>query len=353
MRLRLAVVCVLALTSLAGCSTGPDGTGNVPTSGGEIIVTQPGDYSADLNATNANLPHLHNYWGGKDRIVVMDGWPTEPGPGFAAGNDVAIYNYRAASGHVVPQGASQVEATLTWTAASDDIYTDPQLWVKTAADNQPVLAAHIASGQTVVINTTNPQDDLPHQLLSAWTFQFRLSEGQAAGAVPMLRFKANVTIHVEAVRGLPIPLYPGHPDRWDNQTAITLVDVQRQLLYMQDPGDAGCDGAYCPQVEVPASGTIVPPDAAFIEATLEVTYGSPQTVGLSYHGAEGRSFQRIQAASTSGNVRTYHIDVGSYGDGPYASQSQWEFAPFIAGPAPDTAVVEQYHLTIVVHRGLA
>ncbi len=339
----------LTLSALAGCSSGPSAPTDAPNDG-QIVVTKPGDYSADLNATNANLPHLHDYWGGAARLVVMDGWPTNPGPGLASGRDVPIYDYRADSGHVIPQGASQVEVTMTWSAAQDDLYEDAQLWYKSAADNQPALAAHIASGQKVILNTTNERDDLPHQLLSAWLFQFRASERSDLSA---LRFKANVTVHVEAVRGLPIPLYPGHPDRWGGNETVSLVDVDRSLAYLQDVGDAGCDGLSCPQVEVPRDGTIVPPDTLYVEATLTVTYGSPQTVGLSYHGAEGRAFQHLQPGTVTGNTRTYRIDVGAYGDGPYAKQSQWEFRPFVDGVAPDTAVVEDFHLTIVAHHHLA
>ncbi len=342
-------IAVMALVAslLAGCASDPVTTSTSTT--GEVLVTKPGDYAGDANGTNANLPHLHDYWGGQPRLVVMDGWPTQPGPGLAGGADVAIYDYRPASGHVIPQGTSQVEVTLTWTPEADDLYQNPQLWVKGASENQPHLASRVESGQKVVLNSTNELDDLPHQLLSAWLFQFRLSQRDDVG---ILRFKANVTIHVEAVRGLPIPLYPGHPDRWNGTSVMTLVDVTRQLAYLQDPGDAGCDGISCPQAEVPMNGTIVPQDAAYVEAILTVEQGSPQTVGLSYHGAEGRVFQRLQPVSTTGNERTYRIDVGAFGDGPYAKQSQWEFAPFIDGPAPDTLVVENYHLTVTVHRGV-
>jgi hypothetical protein len=341
--MRLAALALLALLALAGCSSGPAPSG-APTSE-DVLVTRPGDYAADQNASTALLPHLHDYWGGASRLVVMDGWPTEPGPGLAGGQEVPIYHYRAPSGHVVPQGAASVEVTFAWTPDTDDIYEAPELWYKTAAENQTRKWGPVESGRLAVINTTNAQDDLPHQLLSAWTFEFRLSQ---RSDLQVLRFKANVTLHVEAVRGLPIPLYPGHPDRWGGQDNITLIDVTRQVVYMQDPGDAGCDGLACPQVDVPRNGTIVPPDAAYVEARLASTYPGT-SVGLSYHGAEGRAFQRLQPTGTAGLVRTYEIPVNGYGDGPYATASQWEFAPFIEGPLPDGFAAQEYRLTVVVH----
>ncbi|MCA1818982.1 MAG: hypothetical protein LC620_02840, partial [Halobacteriales archaeon] len=291
---------LLAALLLSGCSTGPavPSTTAPPT----VLVTRPGDFSGDANATGANAPHLHDYWLGAERLVVMDGWPTEPGPGLAGGSQVPIYHYRPESGHVVPQGAARVEVTFAWTAASDDVYQDPELWVRTAGENESHFVGAVASGQTVAVNTTNAQDDLPHQLLSSWVFEFRLSQ---RSDLQILRFKANVTVHVEAVRGLPIPLYPGHPDRWDHRDQVTLVDVTRQVAYLQDPGDDGCDGVSCPTVESPRNGTIVPPDAAAVTATLTVTYGSPTKVGLAYHGAEGRDFQRLAPSREEGNTRTY------------------------------------------------
>lgn len=340
--LRLAAALTLIAIALSGCASQPS---TQSTSGSTTVtVTRPGDF--DANATGANAPHLHDYWLGQDRIVVMDGWPTEPGPGLGGGREVPIYHYRAPSGHVIPQGAASVEATFTWTPAPTDQYEDPQLWVRTAAHPEPRKVGPVVSGTPIVFNSTNEDNDLPHQLLSAWVFEFRLSE---RSDVQLLRFKANVTLHVEAVRGLEIPLYPGHPDFWQGRTNITLVDVQRSLAYLQDP-DTGCDGISCPETEVPANGTIVPFNAANVVATLTLENGGPTTVGLSYHGAEGREFQRLQPTETQGLVRTYVIPVGVYGDGPYAKSSQWEFRPYIEGPVADSAAVEEFHLFIEARR---
>jgi len=337
------LVASLAAIALAGCLSDPAvSTTSTPTT---ILVTRPGDFQ---NATGGNAPHLHDYWGGKTVLPIMDGWPTEPGPGFAGGQEMRIYSYRPPSGHVIPQGAAFVNVTFTWTAAATDVYQDPQLWVRTASDTDAHKVGPVESGIPVSFASTNEQNDLPHQLLSAWVFEFRLSE---RSDLAMLRFKANVTLHVDAVRGLPIPLYPGHPDRWGGAQNITLVDVTRELAYLQDP-DTGCDGISCPAVEVPQNGTVVPPDASYVLATLTLTYGAPTKVGLSYHGAEGRDFIRLSPSEESANTRTYHIPVGPYGDGPYARSSQWEFAPYIEGPAPDSAAVEEFHLVVTVHRFL-
>lgn len=338
-----SLVAALLVMALAGClsdSSAP--TTAAPTT---VLVTRPGDFQ---NATGSDAPHLHDYWGGKTVIPIMDGWPTEPGPGFAAGQDVRIYSYRPPSGHVIPQGAALVNVTFTWTPAATDVYQDPTLWIRTANDTEARKVGPVESGIPVSFASTNAQNDLPHQLLSAWVFEFHLSE---RSDLAMLRFKANVTLHVDAVRGLEIPLYPGHPDRWDGQGNITLIDVTRELAYMQDP-DTGCDGISCPTTEVPRNGTIVPPDAAYVLATLTLTYGAPTKVGLSYHGAEGRDFIRLTPTQESGNTRTYHIPVGSYGDGPYARSSQWEFAPYIESPAPDSAAFEEYRLVVTVHHNL-
>lgn len=335
-----SVLAAVAVALFCGCLAEPGTTASSPA---PVLVTQPGDFGTD----GADLPHLHDYWGGADRLVVMDGWPTEPGPGLAGGDSVPIYQYRAPSGSVVPQGTAFVEVTFTWEPAPTDVYQDPRLWVRSAADTEAQQIGPVHSGQPTRMESANERNDLPHQLLSAWVFEFRLSE---RSDLALLRFKANVTIHVEAVRGLEIPLYPGHPDRWEGQSEILLVDVVRPLFYLQDPGDGGCDGFSCPTVEVPRNGTIVPPDAAYVLATLTLQ-GSPTDIGLSYHGAEGRGFQRLSPMA-NGPTKVYHIPVGSFGDGPYAQASQWEFAPYIEGPVPDGLAYEEFHLVVVVHRFL-
>ncbi|MEA3190486.1 MAG: hypothetical protein QOD77_1068 [Thermoplasmata archaeon] len=336
-----AVFCLAVL--LAGCAAGPSSSSS--STDGPIVVTRPDDYG-NSTGDNASKPHLHDYWGGGDRLVVVDADGADPQPGLGGGEDTLIQAWRPDSGHVVPQGTAAVEVTFAWTPEDTDFYAAPTLWVKSAADSAARLVGPIEPGQTVAVPTSNNDNDLPHQLLSAWVVELHASSDPTLGS---LRFKAIVHAKVEAVRGLEIPLYPGHPDRWNGANEVALLDETHSMAYLQDPGDGGCDGLSCSRVHVPANGTIVPPEAEVVIATLTVTNGVTG-IALAYHGAEGRSFQVVEPDATEGNTRTYYIEVANNADGPYAQQSQWEFTTAITGPVQDGVTVEDYTLTVVVQR---
>lgn len=343
-RLASLVLVPLVAFVLSGCAEAP---ADAPPAreAGPNVVTDPGDYT---NATSKS--HLHDYWGGQPRVVVLDashpgGTERGAGPGVAAGTDVPVMEFRPESGQVVPQGASAVEVTLSWTEAPGDLYARPSLWVQTAQDAQPWFVAEVAAGQTVPVPSTNERNDLPHQLLSAWVFQLRMD----AGSEGFLRFKGSVEARAEAVRGLDIPLYPAHPDRWQGASEALLFDASARLSYVEDPVDHGCNGDACPPTHRPANGTIVPPGAQTVVVVLE-TEGLT-TIGLEAHGPEQRTFVRLAPDEEQGGVRTYRLPVEANWDGPYAQQSQWEFRTFIEGPVPDGAASGAYRITATALRG--
>lgn len=289
---------------------------------------------------------MYDYWQGKSVLRVVEATATQSGPGFG-GADAEIAMFKPESGFVVPQGTAWVLITVTLSPADLDQFTDPQLWVKTATDTETVKIASLESGIAINMTSTNPQNDLPHQLLSAWEFQVRVQPGDAGFS----RYKGEVVITVDAVRGLEIPLYPGHPDGWNGKTELTLLHATGTDAYLKDPSDGGCDGFDCQETLRPDAGVLVPAGALVVEATLKQG-ASPTVLGLEYHGPESRSFTRATPDADSGGVRHYTIPVEGHVDGPYATTSQWEFRLFIEGPVTDGAVVQDYDVTIVVKKSI-
>jgi hypothetical protein len=305
-----------------------------------VVVTRPDDYAYD-----ASGEHLHDYWQGQRMLLVLDafhpgGTAEGAGPGLAGGASVPVMEFRPESSDVVPQGAASVEVTMSWTDAPGDSYLAPELWVKTAATNEARLVSAIASGQTVVVPSTNLDNDLPHQLLSAWVFELRMT---SPDPLP-LRFKGSVAAEAVAVRGLDIPLYPAHPDRWGGLDVLPLLQAEGALFYFEDPIDHGCNGVSCPRILVPADGAIVPFDADHVEALLRVQGSTP--VDLLYHGGLSRDF--AVAEPVDGLPGTFLIPLAG-ADGPYAVQSQWEFTVVPREPV-EAAVDVTYSLTVLVHR---
>ena len=330
---RLPALLAVAGLLLSGCaSEDPAPVEDVAPS----VITDP---TQGLNDTGA---HIHDYWGNQDRLTVVEathpgGGEPGTGPGFANGEDIVVRTFLPDSGHVFPQGTAAVEATFTWTDDELDSYAAPELWMKTAGQNETKEVASIANGEPVTLEVGAPAADLPHQLLSAWVFELRMSSPE-----PMpLRFKGAVTLKVDAIRGLPLPLFPAHPDPWKGAAELPLLSAEADLSYFEDLGDGGCNGMACPTLHRPDSGAIVPTSAGYVEVV--VVTSTPQPVQLLYHSASSREFSVAQPLLVEGQMLTYELPIETGGDGPYATQSQWEFKvlPEPNGPLR-TAWLQQY-----------
>lgn len=340
--MRVALVAVALL--LAGCTSSPAPV--TPVEEAPDVITDP---AVGLNQTGA---HIHDYWKGQDRLLIIgdgaEGDESGLGPGFATANDIPVRMVQPASGHVVPQGTARVEVTFRWTDASDglDMYSAPTAYVKTAAANATELLGATENGQTLVLETALPAADLPHQLLSAWAFELRMSAAPDTG---VLRFKGEVQVQVEAVRGLELPIFPPHPDPWKGSSELPLVDAQGQLSYWEDTGDGGSNGMSGPVIFTPASAAIVPNNASLVR--VEVTYTGQLPVELRYHGSDSRTMAAGTPVATQPGVLLYELAVKQNGDGPYATQSQWEFTvvPSAAGPLRTAWFVEYTITASAVH----
>ncbi|MEK6976553.1 MAG: hypothetical protein AABY18_09455 [Candidatus Thermoplasmatota archaeon] len=344
--MRNALPAIALALLLAGCtspSADDDGTGSV------TIITDPNQGRTDPTMG----AHLHDYWGSKTELTVMDGSFEAPGYTWT-GPSLSVAEFRPESGDVVPQGAAKVRVTVSWT--NDDPtnrYDGAELWVKTAADSAPTSIGAVASGDTLEVTSTNERNDLPHQLLSAWAFQLVLLSDNSLGGLDWIAYTGTVTLQAVAVRGLDIPLYPGHPDQWQNRTEIQLVNLAGEARFIGETTTQSwsCFGGDCPFFIVPDNGTLVPLNADHVTIVLERETGTtPIRLGVKAHSAVTRDFAELGTKDQTDTVTTYTIPVEGGGDGPYAKQSQWEFVIFIDGPRPDSAVVETWHLTATAYK---
>ena len=318
---------------IAGCS---DNTGQPPsTEPTPCLVTAATDLSCqqDLNGTGGSRPHLHDYWQGQDR-VALDPVTTDAG-GMLCSSAGRLARIFLADGDTVYQGTAQVEATLTFAQGATDLPGTFSLAVKTAGSNGTADLGPIESGVPVTVDTTNEDNDLPHQVLSAWEFHL---VGHPANPTGCFSYGGDVTLEATLVRGLEIPLYPGHPDRWDGTDAKPLLDLQRDVFYFRgDQGGAMClngpGGGDCLwDPLVPQDGAIVPQDADQVVVTV-THHDDPLRTRLAYHGADTRELTFPEPSADDGTTRQYLLPVTGNGDGPYARQSQWEFWLFPEGEA--------------------
>lgn len=340
-----AVVVALLLVTLAGCSSPQPADDPVEVE--PSVITDP---TMGLNQTGA---HIHDYWHGQQRLTIIgegaDADVSGLGPGLAIGvQDEPVRLFQPSSGHVVPQGTASVEVTFSWTDAPDglDRYGEVSAWVKTAGTNRTERLGAITNGQTLTLETGLPAADLPHQLLSAWAFELRMS---ADPVTDLLRYKGEPSVEVVAVRGLDLPVFPPHPDHWHGAAEIPLVDAGGQLSYWEDTGDGGPNGMSGPIVFTPASGAIVPGNSSHV--LVEVSWSGAVPLQLWYHSATSRTLTLVESSvltgsAAAGTTATYELPIDDGPDGPYATQSQWEFCvkPAANGPLR-TAWLEDYTIT--------
>lgn len=352
----LPVALALAIL-LSGCSS-PEGS---QAAGSETITTITDPSAGRLDPTMG--AHLHDYWEGQKERTVVD-QTVGVGGIVWGGASIPVAEFRADSGDVVPQGASEVRVTIAWTEGDSEPgslpnnYGRSELWVKRANESRPMRVAEVASGDTVTVPTGNESNDLPHQLLSAWSFQLVLY-GQPfptpVAAAYNVSYTGDVSLQAVAVRGPdPIPLFPGHPDQWEGRTEITLLELSGSMMFDGDSegGNFRCYAGNpgCPFYMVPADGTVVPIDADHVTVVLERSLPNPARMGIKFHSALTRDFDVPAQVEETPTSRTYTVPVDDGGDGPYATQSQWEFLFYASDPAPDVAVYEEFTLTITAHK---
>lgn len=329
-----ALAALAAFALLAGCVA--DAPAPAATAAPEtVLVTKANDVESLTNESFAMAAHVHDYWGGQDRLVVVDDARDAWGPWLSDGWSE---RFVPADGVVVPQGTARVEVTATWTDESPTPFGTPELWVKTAADAEAVLVGPLEQGVTLSVPATLAQADLPHQALSAWRFEWRIPESDLP--LGLVVWSAEVSLKAEAVRGLDIPVYPPHPDLWRGADALPLMEAGQEGGVWVIP--AGLCNFGCRKPHHP-NGTVVPYDAAMVEVVLRKGPDSPTDLGLHFHGADSREWREPAPSRSEGGALTYLLPVEpGMGDSPYATQSLWAFQVYVSGPARESAKAGSY-----------
>lgn len=345
----LLLVTVLACAALlAGCSNPASEDGESSTI---TTITDPNAGRTDPSMGE----HLHDYWGGKHTLRVVDD-VIPSGVTWFATTPISVATIRPEPGTVVPQGAGWVNITVSWVEDNSQVlpnrYEQPELWVKSAADNELVLRAEATDNPfTLAMPIGDAMADLPHQVLSGWQFDLYMLGTASTPGERWLQFSGEVTFTVTTDHTRNITLYPGHPDRWDGTTEIPLFSGGGSMSYTGDPttNQWSCFNG-CPIVHTPEDGVVVPWDADHVTVVIEQTNNPPFRMGLKFHGADTFEYTAPQASPDSMTSHTYVIPVGATGDGPYARQSQWEFVAYPAAPEENGFVIADYFMDATVYR---
>jgi hypothetical protein len=336
--MRSKAVLVALLTSLlAGCSgtTPPaeDGHGDVG------VITDPKDL------TNRTGEHVHDYWGGKDALEVVNAEQS------STWNNVGgrwRRTFIPADGVVVPQGTASINVSVDW---GNDVplnnYGPVSLWVKPANTVEPRFVALVPEGPMEVA-VAYEEADLPHQLISAWEFIVQYNSSATYNA-----FFGTTQVVATAHRGHELLPFPAHPDRWDGRSEIPLADRTQSMNNVGYIG-SGSGSSLVRMLE----GAVVPQDAGRVHVQVDLAGAQPAPapagwIQVQYHAADSWSWVTLGVVSTQAASASWDIDVApGMGDGPYNNASLWQFRlTWPTVPSADPAVhVATYHLVAAVHR---
>lgn len=339
---------LLAALLLAGCAS--EAPKPAATKAPEpVVITSLDDASSLANATFMNESHQHDYWGGKTQLTLMD-LDTQVGSTIIGGE--VVFWFRPDPGHVVPQGTDKLTVSMAWSEDVPTQHASPELWVRAPRDHDPRKVSAIENGKPIDITTTLADADVPHQQLSAWRFELRF---HPATVPQYVEFRGRVHIVVLAHRGLDIPVLPPHPDVWNGRESITLFDdtAKPSVWEGAPPDSSNCYSGGCPEVHRAANGTVVPYDAKAVELRLTEDGTSAGTLTVRYHAADTWNWTKLTPTRVDGATKVFVIPVaGLTGDGPYAAQSLWEFAPYVSSPTEGGQHAGGYHLTARALRSL-
>jgi hypothetical protein len=332
----------LLVAALAGCAN----PGEPPADAADeaSVITDPRDTSYLQNGSMAAGSHIHDYWGGRDRVQVLqddgDLWSSCSGGGCADGMFAGFA--RPDEGIIVPQGTKWVNGTFNFTADGAQDFTKLELWVKTAMDSEAKPFATLVPGQPFSFESSQDQNDPPHYVLSLWEFRV-----MAFGSADSVEIKGSYEWSVEAVRGLPLVPYPPHPDRWEGKTELLLLeDEASALLYQETDHSRSCYVATgrCPGAHDLPDGVVVPFDTSRLEVRIGGVF---PTLSLSFHGADTWNLTAVEGTMGTAEL-VFDVPLGpGVPDSPYAKQSLWSFVVGLDQPQPgDQTWTGTYTITV-------
>lgn len=374
---------VLALLVLAGCigakqdpvkpaSVNPNNSTNasnpdLPDGRGQSLGNL--ETNKTVNSTVDGKEHKHDYWKGKDNVVIYDAdvgfFPT---PLFPDGQgtqpkSVAYIKLPGNSSVGIPlvyEGSDKVSVLATLPADAPPAPPPPvlKLQYRSAADSAWRDAGNLAYGTAAEIKVEAKETDMPHSVLSLWVFRITTDNPSATS------IHLKITTH----KGRDVVNWPGHPAFYADRDYRVVADhkkvkthmsgiVDNLLLYDQGGTWASPDklvsygtGKLDVFINITGATADVPtvtPTGYFLEAHNATIIGPEAVFGDRYFDSKN-------------DLKSYHFTVpvdGQGMDGPYQPSSRWGFrvmATFdpggVAGLCPGCFGYDiEYELTVVAH----
>lgn len=328
-------------------------------------ITDTGE--GTMNASMGHMPHLHDYWEGRERVTILDEDVTVDERSLLFFTFFNAFREQSPSlggvaiglpdGATVYEGTGQVEVTVSW---EEPTITAMAVRVRSAAGPEFSEPNPLASGTALAIPVTPEMSDMPHVSASRWRFLF--TPGDAGNAI-----YGTFHVKVDVVKMRDIALFPGHPELFAGASEKILLDAngksaqQNGLNQFVSAVSGGGDPSATSGVQ---SQEIVPMETLEMRVDLTINSvttasgGEAQSVELVFKSAETnrwRSAELLEGDVASGKL-VFAIPVEmSMVDSPYAKESDWWFDVRVSAqavPGTDTAcrgctdAQVDYHVTV-------
>ena len=339
-RRALALAIVLLALPLAGCASDPEpveaaaappANASLPDA---MNMTDPA--ASETNASLGAMPHVHDYWKGKERVTILDEDFTVDPPTAAFWTAFMFYYTHEASvggtfvelpeGQLVFEGTGQLDITVTWT---EPTVSGLRFVYRHAGSGEFIDWTKTAQGQTVSIPVTPEMTDMPHTKHSRWFFVFA-ADGAPPTAVGTFHIKMDV------VKMRDVEMFPAHPDFWHGATSLELLKASGVSKSRQGPQtmvNERLEPMKTPDDVVPGDKP-VPMETVTLLANVTIKSVNPELkvhhLHLQYRAADDISFDFHDAGqgtpSDDGKTWTWEVPVEmGQTDNPYNEKSDWAF----------------------------
>jgi hypothetical protein len=373
------VLVLAAMLALAGClaqkpaedpatAAAPDGPSRAANATAEPM-NDDGTRAA-TSVDTGHMPHMHDYWKGKERVTIFDGdlQPDEENATFATFFQV-LFLHRAAAGgmlwnppdgQIVYEGTGAMELTATWTDPRVTSIAFIYHFYHSPDSSGWRNGGSLPNGKAFSLPLTPDMTDMPHAKTSKWQLGFGPDQEPGALLGPF-------HLKVDLVRTGDIMLFPAHPDLWEGKHERVVLDADHhgsQVSYMKRAAQPATQGNFT-EDEVGFAKT-VPMETRGVRFAVTVssatsTPGKVVQLGLFVHGADTTNLLRCATKPLNATLPATVVweipATMDMSDSPYATQSAWRFlvepqtsftgVDPVSGGTTDTEI--QYHAVVTAY----
>ena len=355
---------------LAGCaSPAPenapaDANATVAPEGGEVAPVDDG--TKPMSTDVGHMPHMHDYWDGKERVTLFDDDVAAEGAdpfmilGGAPGGRVGAVYWRLPDGAVIMEGTGEMELLATW---DDPMVTSLAVSFRPTPNDAWSEPLALPASEAVRVPITPVMTDMPHMTTSRWEFMFYPADAPGSLMGPF-------HLKLDIVKLRDIMMFPGHPELFNGRPEKTLHDMDHEHTeqsYAMRAPQIVTEGGFQEKFVTPTELVPMETKAMRIELDVLETSASPgevHEIRFFYRGADTNYLGHptvlpLEGSLAEGRLIYQFPVVPEQTDSPYADESQWLFfvepatkftgqdAEPTAGGATDVSI--QYHLKVIAY----